>query len=275
MSVTISWAMKCIGYHRGTCKTGGTKHQHHQQQTIAAAGDEDDENEEGNMIASFLQSLAPDNKTWCPYHNIARPVEYDATSYVQCSSTLAPAVDKHALHAMQALSSSLSSSSSSSFMRQQQQQPHHLVDWSPIYASLPVLRTTILREPFSWLLSKFFWHRVPEGVYCDDLDMATNGGGISTATSHAFQVDVKVSNGQGWLNRHAWYYILILCGEDCDARYFMGVGNLQQMERQAANNIRHAIAVVGLLNETERFYDMVSARVVRTHSDVMTCCCSQ
>ena len=127
---------------------------------------------------------------------------------------------------------------------------------------MPVLRTTLMREPFSWLLSKFFWHTgEPNGTTCDDLDMATSLG-ATAATEHVFAVKVKRMTGAGWLNRHAWYYILILCGEDCDARYYMGIGNLDQMERQAANNIRQSIAVVGLLNETDRFYDMVSARVV-------------
>ena len=32
------------------------------------------------------------------------------------------------------------------------------MDWSFLYASLPVMRTTIVREPFSWLLSKYSWH---------------------------------------------------------------------------------------------------------------------
>jgi hypothetical protein len=229
-----------------------TVYQPQQQQNAAASED--------NMISSFLQSLTPNNKTWCPYYEIARPKEYNESTYIQCSATLAPAVDKHAVHAIHTLSSFFVSSSSI----QQQQQHIHNIDWSPIYASIPVLRTTLMREPFSWLLSKYFWHGAPNGTTCDDLDIATNNIGLSSAstTSHVFQVNVKKQNGSGWLNRYAWYYILILCGEDCDARYFMGIGNLDQMERQAANNIRNSIAVVGLLNETERFYDMVSARVV-------------
>jgi hypothetical protein len=239
--------------------------QQHEQQHVAASDDE----KESNMIAAFLQSLTPNDKTWCPYYRIARPQDYNESIYIQCSSTLAPAVDKHAVHAVHAFaSSSPYYESPSSSIQQQQQQQHHihnpnLVDWSPIYASMPVLRTTLMREPFSWLLSKFFWHRPPNGTRCDDLDWATRAGGTSAATEHVFYgVDIKKVTGAGWLNRHAWYYILTLCGEDCDARYFMGIGNLQQFERQATNNIRHSIAVVGLLNETDRFYDMVSARVV-------------
>ena len=41
----------------------------------------------------------------------------------------------------------------------------------------------------------------------------------------------------------------------------MGVSNLEQIEIQAANNLRNSFAVVGLLNETENFFDMVTARV--------------
>jgi len=32
------------------------------------------------------------------------------------------------------------------------------LDWSPFYASMPVLRATVVREPFSWLVTKYFWH---------------------------------------------------------------------------------------------------------------------
>ena len=35
----------------------------------------------------------------------------------------------------------------------------HYKNFSPIYASLPVHRVTVLRELFSWLLSKDFWHK--------------------------------------------------------------------------------------------------------------------
>lgn len=31
-------------------------------------------------------------------------------------------------------------------------------DWSILHASLPLLRVVLLREPFSWLVSKYFWH---------------------------------------------------------------------------------------------------------------------
>mmetsp|Transcript_10509 Transcript_10509/g.12370 ORF Transcript_10509/g.12370 Transcript_10509/m.12370 type:complete len:375 (+) Transcript_10509:43-1167(+) len=32
--------------------------------------------------------------------------------------------------------------------------------WAPIYASLHVLRVTMIREPFSWLASKYGWHKL-------------------------------------------------------------------------------------------------------------------
>ena len=34
--------------------------------------------------------------------------------------------------------------------------------WAPVYASLPVLRVTMTRDPFSWLASKYLWHALPK-----------------------------------------------------------------------------------------------------------------
>ena len=48
---------------------------------------------------------------------------------------------------------------------------------------------------------------------------------------------------------------------------------MEQLEQQAANNLRQSFAVVGLLHETETFFDMVTARVqyidMSIHSDVV------
>ena len=43
--------------------------------------------------------------------------------------------------------------------------------------------------------------------------------------------------------------------------YKRQVGSLEQMERQAAGNLRNSFAVVGILEETDTFYDMVTKRV--------------
>lgn len=49
--------------------------------------------------------------------------------------------------------------------------------------------------------------------------------------------------------------------QDCFARYAGGTATLEDLERQAEGNLRHAFAVVGLLEETATFYDMITARV--------------
>jgi hypothetical protein len=235
----------------------------------------DDHEQDDDKIQAYLQSLAPGDLSWCPYANKSRPVlaEDYVQDYVPCSVALGQVVDKEAFltvrarHYHPAPTSNVSTST-----RQLLLPPHPLdyIDWSHIYASMPVLRTTIIRDPFSWLVSKFFWHSDPldgggaeddnnnnavqHALKCDDVEMAT------TPVS-PFTVDDKVAQQGGWANRYALNYIVYLCGEDCASRYHQGIGNLQQMERQAANNLRHSFAVIGLLEETDTFYDMVTKRV--------------
>lgn len=88
---------------------------------------------------------------------------------------------------------------------------------------------------------------------------------------HPDSTIVTDADGYGWAHRYALLYIFYLCGEDCAARYEMGMGGgpdseehqviLDQLEEQAANNLRQSFAVVGLLHETDTFYDMLTARV--------------
>jgi hypothetical protein len=49
-----------------------------------------------------------------------------------------------------------------------------------------------------------------------------------------------------------------LCGEHCLADPNLP---LEELERQAAYNLRNSFAVVGLLHQTDVFYEMVSQRV--------------
>lgn len=108
--------------------------------------------------------------------------------------------------------------------------------YSSFYHTLPVVRTTVLREPFSWLVSKFFWHNIKD-YDCLDLDNVE------------------------WINMFALTYIHKLCGEDCEISTELGYTDLDRFEKQAASNLRNAFAVVGLLSDQEGFYDMVSKRV--------------
>jgi len=121
--------------------------------------------------------------------------------------------------------------------------------WGQFYASLPVMRVTVLREPFSWLTSKHSWHHLGTQFHlaCDDLEMATRH-------------DQNVTNS-GWARQYPLSYIFMLCGEDCQTRMAMGHATLEQVEAQAAYNLRNSFAVVGLLHEEETFFDMIHVRV--------------
>jgi hypothetical protein len=260
-----------------------------------------------------LQTLQPSSNDWCPYHDQGLPRPVDHKDYrdklLPCSVPLAQVAD-HLAH--QARLASLAHDHSHSVPGAVEQP---MEDWSPFYASLPVLRTTLVREPYSWLVSKFFWM----GNYhwwdmeCSDVEAATRmepmasaqrrrltedpepqedgnsdasdgttddawgevDGGVDEAeskrernrrervfpVSHRDSTVVIDGDGWGWANRYALLYIFYLCGEDCAARYEMGLGSLDQLEFQAANNLRQSFAVVGLLHETETYYDMLTARV--------------
>ena len=96
----------------------------------------------------YLATLEPRNTDWCPYEQdgLSRPGgrrDY-RDKVLPCSIPLSQTVDRLAYQVMAHL---------------QQQPQNSLVpsateDWSSLYASLPVLRTTIMREPWSWLVSK-------------------------------------------------------------------------------------------------------------------------
>lgn len=145
------------------------------------------------------------------------------------------------------------------------------LQYAKMMASLPVLRVTVVREPFSWLVSKFFWHNhhnlgngtmilsdmghpnrnknrqekyeregkvIPTLVKCDDMEAA-----------------------EGWAGIRAMVYIFYFCGDHCIGGWADGSLTLDDMERQAAYNLRHSFAVVGLLHKTNDFYTMVKQRV--------------
>lgn len=84
---------------------------------------------------------------------------------------------------------------------------------------------------------------------------------------HPESTIVSDADGFGWAHRYAMLYILYLAGEDAAARYEMGLMGtneeniLEQLEKQAANNLKQSFAVVGLLHETDTYFDMLSARV--------------
>lgn len=127
-----------------------------------------------------------------------------------------------------------------------------LLNYSPLYASLPVHRTTLVRDPYVWLISKFFWHlrhreRLPDGskLTCDNIPEA---------------VRASLSN-PGWAYHDVVSYLGYLCGDDCTIRLERGQMSLEEIRLQTIANLKQSFSVVGLLNETKLFYDMVSARI--------------
>jgi hypothetical protein len=144
------------------------------------------------------------------------------------------------------------------------------INWGPVYASLPVLRTTVTREPFSWLLSRFFWARHHKRYRCHDVTAAA----FRPRDPRWRGVSVTRTPSLGWAHQTAVEYIVYLCGEDCSARlahakaalghgYTAAHDNalLASFVRQADYNLRHSFAVVGLNEDMNGFYDMVTARV--------------
>jgi hypothetical protein len=84
---------------------------------------------------------------------------------------------------------------------------NHVHHYGPIYASLPVQRVTVLREPFSWLMSEFFWHTDETedlGTKCDEL---------VTASRANYPDDI------GWAVKYSLLFIFYLCGDDCILRF--------------------------------------------------------
>ena len=139
-----------------------------------------------------------------------------------------------------------------------------------LYATLPVTRVTVLREPLSWLLSKWSWHILrskKKQMPCDDINLATQRMN-DTSDDADDNDDMRVRSlhnvtRPGWLRIMSLQYIMYLCGEDCYVRWEMGTTStsLEELEAQAAYNLRNSFAVVGLLHEQDSFFEMLHERV--------------
>ena len=186
------------------------------------------------------------SQIWCDQANVSRPLQnfQHEQLYETCSLPLAQQVDAMASVALS---------------------PHHdgvIHSSPPLYASLPVLRVTVLRDPFSWLMSKFFWHHHENTMTCDDISQA-----IGHSTKESIPPDLPrpqlfFENGQpGWVPLFCFEYLSCICGEDCAVRYASGRANWDILEQQAEENLRHSFAVVGILEEIDDFYTMINARV--------------
>ena len=121
-------------------------------------------------------------------------------------------------------------------------------DYSSLYASIPVHRMIVLREPFDWLLSQFFWHKFTRaGVNCTHFDRP---------------IKSKIGKPSPWPQKYILEnYLLTICGVDCSNRWYTGKMTVEEMEIQATNNLRQSFSVVGLLEDLDSFYSMVSRRL--------------
>ena len=190
------------------------------------------------------------NQIWCDSKNLSRPwskKDYERL-YPSCSVPLQRKADARA-----ALS-----------VARKLGLETDITDWSSVYASMPVLRATLIRDPFTWPISKFAWHTNKTDSYvCDQPVTIVNGvpnyfKGSRGAQPHL----IGMNDGKpGWLKRMSLGYIFYLCGEDCFVRYAGGAATLEDLERQAENNLRRGFAVVGLMEEVDLFYEMLTARI--------------
>lgn len=108
--------------------------------------------------------------------------------------------------------------------------------WASFYSSLPVLRTVVGREPFSYLASVHDWHWLKTDC----------------------RVDME------WAEVFARQYMMALCGIDCPVRLAEGLATITQLERQADDNLKQSFAVVGLLNNFSQFESMMRKRFAYT-----------
>jgi hypothetical protein len=204
---------------------------------------------------------------WCPngYTDwITDTTKYDRPTtssaykgaYEDCSRPLAARADAAFVETF--------FSSSSETQQQQQQQSKN---YSPFYASMPLHRVTVMRDPWSWIVSKFFWHNInsqlanttsiPDGT----LSCSVVTAPTKTKGGKGFPVDPITGRELGWCEQMAIVFLIKLCGNDCRVRYENGMMNLDDIEAQVASNLRNAFSVVGILHEEESFYDMLTDRI--------------
>ena len=254
-------------------------------------------------VSPQWQRLDPTQKLWCgdtmkrPWNHITpeRKVVIE-----QCGRQMRDEIDKAAIQALklhhnhhhhhhhQHHHHNWNSKNGAGRIRRQQEQQQHTqqyeqqelgdtVDtdrldwgrlWSNVYSSLPVLRVVMIREPFSWYVSKFAWHVLyRHGVVCDNITHTTAGAGHSSIyygmqEDEPYGLQVSASTKPGWVRRLSLEYIYQLCGSDCRVRHLEERATLQEVVIQAEFNLRQAFAVVGILEDgQETFFDMIHHRV--------------
>ncbi|CAB9499734.1 expressed unknown protein [Seminavis robusta] len=204
--------------------------------------------------------------------------------YQKC---MKPMVEESDLLARKAIHGSSTSQS------QRKQLTESELHWSSVYASLPVLRVTLLREPFAWLTSRFFWRLEHAAASGDGQVIVPFVGEQQSDWEYAVVAKKRKQDGNrnqlhktqcdnvqelayGWGKQSAMEYLIYFCGEHCmgqlqfiNTRYgsFEAVRKKQMarylkvMEDQAAYNLRNSFAVVGIFPKTKDFFDMIRKRV--------------
>lgn len=192
---------------------------------------------EGPEYTAALRTIERGNTEWCPELGVPRPEDPKklTKTFDTCNVKLAERWDDW----------------SDKFWKKWQGDDK-IVNYGPLYATIPLQRTTVLREPFSWMVSKFFWHgitskkRIQPGVNCTNTKDASRR---------------EYPHNLGWATKFALDYLFYLCGDDCINRYEKGRMTIKEIEAQAEYNLRYSFSVVGLLEESQTFYNMVTTRV--------------
>lgn len=117
-------------------------------------------------------------------------------------------------------------------------------------------------DPFSWLVSKYFWHRPKNektnGSTCDDFDKKAV---LTDSIMHHPRVLEMKKVHNGWTTHISLGYIM--CLQYVEKIVFLrnaeGTATLADLEAQAERNLRQAFAVVGILEDVDTFYEMLTA----------------
>ena len=210
----------------------------------------------GNVISQMWKTLDGIHP-WCDVYNrpLANMKRSDKTAgrKSQCAKQLQNRTDTLALEHMSKIAPFTTSADRGRA-------------WASLYASLPTLRVVVVRDPYSWLMSKFSWHFGVSGrnLTCDNVQEATYGSGdpnVLLGIPEGQKQSVGTAGGPGWARRFALAYIYYFCGTDCFIRHYQQKADLEEIAVQSELNLRNSYAVVGLLQETDEFYQMVTARV--------------
>ena len=234
--------------------------QHWWQQHWAIAEDHRDIGNVNHVvtISDQWQRLDP-TRTWCggmhrPWQsNMSREEERNAT---ECGKQIQADIDRVAFATIQ---KHMAMNTSKDRGRA----------WSAVYASLPLIRVVMIRNPFSWLASKFSWSNLAKkGVICDNVTDAIFGAGHHDmykgvqGNNRKNQLLVHGFGAPGWARRFSLEYIYLLCGSDCWVRHLQQQATIKEVTAQAESNLRHAFSVVGILEDGEEtFFNMIHKRV--------------